>query len=245
MSDLHRSAEATQGQNMNSTKIDSLIAELGCKDEIRRSKARQALIVMGDVAIESLVKALSSRNESIRWQVTKILDQINIVWAHHADATTVNTLIEDLLSEDGLVRVKAREALIHIGKPAVISLTKVMSSKKEWMRWEATKALGQIGDPAAMEALINALEDEMFDVRWLAAEGLIKIGNKAIPPLLERLIDQPESIWLREGVHHVLHDLNRADLKDTIQPVITALESIDPSLEVVFAAKKVLETYRG
>ena len=81
----------------------------------------------------------------------------------------------------------------------------------------------------------------MFDVRWLAAEGLTHIGNKIIEPLLKRLIKHPESVWLREGVHHVLHDMNKENLKDPLQPLITTLESINPSPELVFVARKVLE----
>jgi HEAT repeat protein len=63
----------------------------------------------------------------------------------------------------------------------------VLSNKKHWVRWEAAKALGQIGDKSATEALTKALEDNEFDVRWLAAEGLIIIGRDSIKLLLEAL----------------------------------------------------------
>jgi HEAT repeat protein len=110
------------------------------------------------------------------------------------------------------------------------------------VRWEAAKALGQISDPTAAEALVRALEDEMFDVRWLAAEGLITLGRGALLPLLHALVERSDSEWLREGAHHVFHDLvkGKPDLKDILQPVLATLDDVEPSLEVPFAAETAL-----
>jgi HEAT repeat protein len=153
----------------------------------------------------------------------------------------VETLITELGSQDGLARVKARKSLVNIGGPAVKPLEKALASKKEWMRWEAAKTLGQIGDAQATAALIKALEDKMFDVRWLAAEGLNAIGHEALVPLLRALKEHPESLWLREGVHHVLHNLERGHLNKTIDPVLVALESFEPSVEAPLAVRKALK----
>jgi HEAT repeat protein len=110
------------------------------------------------------------------------------------------------------------------------------------VRWEAAKALGQISDPRAAEALVRALEDEMFDVRWLAAEGLITLGCGALLPLLHALVERSDSEWLREGAHHVFYDLvkGRPDIKDILQPIMATLENVEPSLEVPFAAETAL-----
>jgi|WetSurMetagenome_2_1015567.scaffolds.fasta_scaffold01849_6 HEAT repeat protein len=153
----------------------------------------------------------------------------------------IKSLIADLGSQDGMVRVRARKSLVAIGRRAVKPLAKVMASKKEWVRWEAAKSLGQIGDPAATQSLIKALEDKMFDVRWLAAEGLISIGRKVTVPLLRALMEHPDSLWLQEGVHHVLHDVNKRDISKVLQPVIAALESFEPSVEAPLAARIALE----
>jgi hypothetical protein len=92
----------------------------------------------------------------------------------------------------------------------------------------------------AVQALVKALEDKMFDVRWLAAEGLISIGREALVPLLRELIEHPDSFWLREGVHHVLHDIYQGDHK-TLRPVLVALESFEPSVEAPLAAEVALK----
>ncbi len=155
---------------------------------------------------------------------------------------TIKSLVADLGSQEGQVRVRARRFLVAIGGQGVKPLVKALASKSEWVRWEAAKTLGQIGDPATVQALVKALEDKMFDVRWLAAEGLISIGREALVPLLRALIEHPDSLWLREGVHHVLHDVDKEDINEILQPVLAALEGFEPSVEAPLAIKTALST---
>jgi HEAT repeat protein len=155
---------------------------------------------------------------------------------------TCQSLVADLDSQDGQVRGRARKSLVAIGGRVVKPLVKALAGKKEWVRWEAAKTLGQIGDPSAVQAMIKALEDKMFDVRWLAAEGLIAIGREALIPLLQALMDHPDSLWLREGVHHVLHDLDKSKLTEILQPVIAALEGFEPSVEAPLATEVALKS---
>jgi hypothetical protein len=128
-----------------------------------------------------------------------------------------------------------------MGREALGPLIEALASRKSWVRWEAAKALGQIGDPAAAEALVKALTDRRFDVRWLAAEGLITLGRNGVTPLLNALIESADSLWLRQGAHQVFHDLSAWDLREILRPVLAALEDIEPSLAVPLAAKKALD----
>jgi HEAT repeat protein len=155
---------------------------------------------------------------------------------------TIRSLVADLDNQDGLVRVRARKSLVAIGSQAVEPLVQALGSKREWVRWEAAKALGQIGDPAAAQALIKALEDKMFDVRWLAAEGLTAIGHEALVPLLYALKEHSDSLWLREGVHHVLHNTEGGHVNKILGPVLIALEGFEPSVETPLAAELALES---
>ena len=155
--------------------------------------------------------------------------------------SNIERLIADLASEDGMTRLLAREALVLIGEPAVGHLVKALQDRREWMRWEAAKTLSKIGSPAAARALIDALEDRMFDVRWLSAEGLIAIGRDALAPLLHALLARADSIWFREGVHHVLHGIDDRGAREIVAPVIAALESANPSIEVPLATKAALD----
>jgi HEAT repeat protein len=225
----------------DSDRLKSLIANLGSKDMRVRVRARQSLVANGEPAVIPLVEALSNQEGWVRTEAAKALGQINMPWSSHANPKIINLLVQDLASKDGIVRVTARRSLVAIGRKAVNALVKALTSKNESVRWEAAKALGQIGDAVATEALVKALEDKMFDVRWLAAEGLIRIGDKAIVPLLRAVVGRQDSYWLREGAHHVLHDIEKGRLDEALQPVLRALEDVEPSVEVPYAAEKALE----
>jgi HEAT repeat protein len=166
----------------------------------------------------------------------------NAMSDNKATKATIKSLIADLSSKDGIVRVKARQQLVAYKKQSVAPLIRMLSNKNDWVRWEAAKALSQIGNNKAIKALLEALADEKFEVRWLAAEGLIQIGRKAIVPLLEMLVNHSDSYWLREGIHHVLHDMNTGKITEVLWPVLGALEGTEPSLEVPLAAKAALDT---
>jgi len=171
----------------------------------------------------------------------KDVTKADLSYDETVSTNTIDPLISKLGNEDGIVRIRARKSLVNIGHAAVRPLVKTLTSKREWHRWEAAKTLAQIGDPSATQALIEALRDKMFDVRWLAAEGLISIGREALLPLLRALMEHPDSLWLREGVHHVLHDVDKEDFNEILQPVLAALEGFEPSVEVPYAAEKALK----
>lgn len=146
-------------------------------------------------------------------------------------------LISDLSSHNDAARVKARHSLVAMGKAAVPFLTEALKNKNNLMRWETAKALGEIGDPGAAPALVKALEDEEFDVRWLAAEGLIKMNINGLKPLLQALEYRGDSVFLREGAHHVFHDLAKGALRKYLVPVLAALEALEPGEEVPWVAR--------
>jgi HEAT repeat protein len=150
-------------------------------------------------------------------------------------------LISDLDCADVEKCQKARLRLVSIGKPAVGPLIEALRSRKLWVRWEAAKALGQIADPATAEALVQALRDREFAVRWLAAEALIAIRRGGLKPLLGELIEDADNSWLRQGAHHILRTLAQTGLRETVQPVLVALDGVEPSIEVSLVARKVLD----
>lgn len=167
--------------------------------------------------------------------------QDDVVQGGHADSATISSLVADLASHDGQVRERARQCLVDIGGPAVALLIEALGDPNSQVRWEAAKALGQIADPVAAPALVKALRDKGFAIRWLAAEGLIALGSKGLVPLLRALIERSDSVWLRQGAHHVLHDLVGRVPEEVLQPVLAALEGVEPSLEVPLAAETALD----
>jgi HEAT repeat protein len=157
------------------------------------------------------------------------------------DLETIDLLVAKLAGNNGRERERARWALVDIGSPTVPPLLDMLRARKKQVRWEAAKALAAIADPAAAEALVTALEDKVFDVRWLAAEGLINIGRAGLVPLLHALIERSDSPWLRQGAHHVLHDLAVGDLKEMLKPVVDSLQDVDSAVETPVAAKAILD----
>ena len=131
--------------------------------------------------------------------------------------------------------------MVAMGGSAVPYLVDALKFRKGWVRWEAAKALGQIPGPAATRALVDALGDKTFDVRWLAAEGLVPRGREGLRVLMQALVEKSDSAWFREGAHHVLFDLSQGYLGDKVKPVLEALEDVDASVEVPLKAKTLLD----
>jgi HEAT repeat protein len=153
----------------------------------------------------------------------------------------IRSLVEALTDLTGVERHAIRTQLEEIGPPAVPALIKALRSPSEHARWEAAKALGEIGDPRAAPALVKTLEDDKAAVRWLAATALINLGRDALVPLLRGLEGHSDSIWFRDGAHHVLHSLIRDGVADEAMPVMEALENLEPRVEAPVAAYHVLQ----
>jgi HEAT repeat protein len=158
----------------------------------------------------------------------------------------IERLITELNCNEYIRCQKARRKLVEMGSVVVPRLVQELSNKKYQVRWEVTKALGQIADKSSAEALVKALEeDREFDVRWLAAEALIHIGTDALEPLLSALADHGnKSISLRNGAHHVMHDMQLGDLRKTMLPVMKAVEDSEPYSEILVVAREALETLK-
>jgi HEAT repeats len=154
-----------------------------------------------------------------------------------AEDASLTSLVAELEASDGIRRRDTRERLVEIGRPAGPALITALASPSRSVRWEAAKALGQIRDPRATPALVDALEDVDPAVRWLAAGGLLALGQQGLVALLEALEQCSDSLWLREGAHHVLHTLIRDGLADEAVPVLQALEDIEPAVETPTAAQ--------
>jgi len=74
-------------------------------------------------------------------------------------------------------------------------LFEALRHKDDDVRENAAKALGQIGDPRAVDPLASALKDETSNVRQIAAYALGYIGDpKAVEPLTQALRDENEYV---------------------------------------------------
>jgi hypothetical protein len=158
-------------------------------------------------------------------------------------------LIAKLGSADLLQRQHARLILAFRAEESIPALLEALHSPNAVTREEAVQVLGDIRAPGAISALIDMLMDENTGVRWVAMESIVRIGHKALRPLLERFIRDFDSIWLREGVHHILrvlkdqHGLNERELilfEELDKQTIPGFEA-GWTNEQAWAAEKALE----
>jgi HEAT repeat protein len=158
--------------------------------------------------------------------------------------SAVKSLIDELHSKDGSVRRQARHKLVEIGSAAVADLVQRIESSKHSFKWEIMKTLEQIADPQSAPQLIKVLEDDEFDIRWLAAEGLIRMGPAAIRPLLEALSLKSDSVFMREGAHHILSALGDDQLgnaRNEIRELMNHLKKVSSVEDVPILVSRVLE----
>lgn len=158
----------------------------------------------------------------------------------------IPSLIKGLSSTDSLVRMKAHDILSCIGAPAVPELLNALSTADTQLGWQIIKIFGTIQDPTTIPILIKQLKHENAEIRWAASNALINHRRESIPPLLEALTHNFDSLWFRQSSHHILHILyDNGKLTPAEEKVYKALEDISPQASVPWAAQKALEALRN
>jgi len=118
-------------------------------------------------------------------------------------------LVQQLCNDDGHERKNARKKLVAVGEKALEHVRNLLNHPKHVCRWEAMKVIEEIGLPQSIPVFIEALEDDKSDIRWIAAEGLIRTGRHAVRPLLKAVAENYDSVFVLNGAHHVISELKR------------------------------------
>ena len=108
---------------------------------------------------------------------------------------SVPELIQDLKSDDGLIRSQAAIALglkKEEAKEAIPALIKVLGDPKTHVRYRVMEALAQMGEPA-VSALIAATEDNDRNIRFYAAHALKKIPAQRAQDAYKAYMDREGS----------------------------------------------------
>ena len=153
----------------------------------------------------------------------------------------VRVAIDQLESDDAATRMQARKRLTDAGPAALEALTTCLYHPLMRVRWEAAKTIEAIPHPLATPALVDALDDDEQDVRWVAGEALIAIGPPALPGLLAGIIRRSGSVEFCTSAHHVLHELCSPGSKPLLEPVLHALTVNEPAVFAPAAAWKALQ----
>jgi HEAT repeat protein len=171
--------------------VDGLIAALRDRDGAVRTVAAEALGRLGDPkAIKGLMSLFKDSSKLVRASATIALTQIG--------EATVDPLIEGTKDENFQVRLHSVQALGGITSDyptgrswlrdarAVPYLIWLLKDKDRAVREDAAIALGMIGHPDAVPALVGALQDGQVKVRAIMALGMIG-DTRAVEPLIQIL----------------------------------------------------------
>jgi len=90
--------------------------------------------------------------------------------------------------------------------PAIDELLNDLKSEEEADRRYAAEDLGDLGDPAAVPALIKALEDPAVGVREAAAESLVAIGGRDVCDKVMPLLGS-DTAFLRNHAIEILEEI--------------------------------------
>lgn len=188
---VRESAAKALGLIKDTRAVDGLIATLRDRDGSVRTIAAEALGRLGDPkAIKSLMALFKDSSKLVRVAATIALMQIG--------EATVEPLMEGLKDENFQVRLHSVEALGGITSdyptgrswlkdsrpvPGLIALLK---DKDRAVREDAAIALGMIGDPIAVPALVEAMQDGTVRVRAIMALGMIA-DPRSVEPLIRVL----------------------------------------------------------
>lgn len=178
------------------------------------SYAQQALVEIGEPAVEHLIGALKDTNKYVRRYAAEAIGQIG-------DERGIEPLVDALRDEDKNVRTNTSWALetmkwepedneatayyllandkwdelVTLGEPEVKPLIEALNGKQGYVQSDAAEALGRIGDARCVESLIQALGSEDYVVRKKVAEALGLIGDeRGIEPLIDSLCDEDEGV---------------------------------------------------
>jgi HEAT repeat protein len=137
----------------------------------------------------------------------------------------LTTLIKESLdSKNSVKKLAARSKLVLMGKAIIPQMHKLLDSKNDLLRMEAAKVVELIADKRSIPLLINLLDDKVFEISWIAAEGLIKTGRRSIVPLLKSIRDGKSSFILNKGAHHVLLSLLTDNEKNKLMTLLLSLD---------------------
>ena len=178
-----REAAITLGEMGDERAIPHLIVALRDSEWNVREAAEDALAQIGSPAVEPLLKAL--REYQIRKFVIKILGRIK-------DERVLDPLFAQLRNEE--FKEAATDALVEVGQPAVERLTAVLNDKDKNVRKHAVIALGDIGVTECVDLLIEATQDEEWEVRLAAIASLDKIGDERGKPAIKALVKDPDFV---------------------------------------------------
>ncbi len=166
---------------------DDLVSMMGDGEHaVRRNAAIAALTLGGTRSVPALLRALKDPDPEVVLFATGVLGKSR-------DPAAIPHLVSLIDHPEINVAQAAIDSISQLRPTlAVDALVRVLD-RDLWLRFAAIHALGEIGDPRAVQHLLPLVADET--VRDVAIEALGKIGTlDALPTLASLLREAPDSI---------------------------------------------------
>jgi len=128
--------------------------------------------------------------------------------------------------------------MIKSPEEAIAILKNIRLSELE--RDDAIGYLQEHPSPEGMQALVTALQDNDYGVRWKAGAALAELGEAGMPALLKALCQPTEDEVLRQGARHVLHYNASPRVRQQTQELMQALKGPGSAVSTMEAAHKLL-----
>lgn len=176
--------------------------------------------------VPELAKLLKSPTPEVRIYAASALGQLG------SEAKEAVSALADALGDSkNEVQRLAVDTLKSIGPGAATAAPKLAevasNPEKKQLRRAALEALVAIGQPASVEALKRALQDDEMDIRKLAGDGLVQIGTKeGFAAVAKALLDEKEDAVrqaLVESLAKTPGKLGALEGKDPAPALIKAL----------------------
>lgn len=136
------------------------------------------LVLMGAPAVDPLIRALRGDDDRIRSEAAATLGEIGLPAA-------VGPLVDALASS--AVAPAAADALVAIGKPAVLPVLALLERETGAVRETAVEVLGRLGAPEAVPAIVGLARSGGDRLHRKAVDALVGIGAPAVDALIPLL----------------------------------------------------------
>ncbi|GAB4274312.1 MAG: hypothetical protein Kow0029_14560 [Candidatus Rifleibacteriota bacterium] len=208
--------------------LQRLFDEIVKMDDNHRFLIRRSIVKIGSRVVEPLMRLFKSENPEILSFAASALGEIGnpravpvlINGLSHSDWNVrrcsayalseigergVDKIAEALKSNNDDVRYWGTRILESIGEPGVPYLIKALNDSNREIRFFAAKALAGAFDANVARSLINALSDEVWSVRKIAAESITKLEQLNIEDLLRHISSDNADVryWVRKIISEI------------------------------------------
>ena len=162
--------------------------------EVRRQAVCDIPSSGGEEALSLLMIGLADEN----WRVRK--ESVRRVECWPGVANAVRALVATIAVNDDVgLRNASLSALAGIGQPAIHPLISVLKETPQHHIF-LIQALGDIGEPAAINELMPWLDNEDVNLQVATVEALASIGGSSAEKVLLSLLDKKEDTLLKLAV---------------------------------------------